>query len=105
MIRHMVLFNLNAGIDEAERETLFCEIRALGDLAAVSRIQTATLLDPTEPSYRDHMSSDFQYALIADFSDEDALYAYQKAPEHVRVAREIRARVSDIKVIDFVTAD
>ena len=105
MIRHMVLFNLSAGIDDAEREALFSRIRALGSLPAVRRIETAKLLDPREPAYRDHMSSDFEYALLADFDDEDALYAYQKAPEHVVVGQEIRKRVSVIKVVDFVTPD
>ena len=105
MIRHMVLFNLSPEIDDSERESLFSEIRKLGDLEAVGRIQTASLLDPSEASYRSHISADFAYALLADFADEDALYAYQKAPEHVTVAQEIRKRVSDIKVIDFVTAD
>ena len=105
MIRHMVLFNLAPEIDDAEREVLFSQIRDLGKLPSVGRIQTAVLLDPSQPSYRDHMSSDFAYALLADFDDEEALYAYQKAPEHVTVAGEIRKRVSLIKVIDFVTAD
>ena len=105
MIRHMVLFNLKPEIDETQRDVLFGQIQALEDLPSIRHIRTGTLLDPSEPAYRDHMSSDFQYALLADFDDEDALYAYQKAPEHVTVAQEIRKRVSVIKVIDFVTAD
>ena len=105
MIRHMVLFNLKPEIDAGERDDLFALIGGLGRLPAVRRIETGTLLDPSEPAYRSHMSADFQYALLADFDDEAALYAYQKAPEHVHVAQEIRKRVLAIKVIDFVTSD
>ena len=105
MIRHMVLFNMSPDFDDAERDALFASILDLGNLPSVRRIQTSKLLNPKEASYRDHMSSDFGYALLADFDDEDALYAYQKAPEHVSVAKEIRKRVSAIKIIDFVTSD
>ena len=38
-----------------------------------------------------------------EFDDEDALYAYQHAPEHVEIAQEIRKRVTVIKVTDFVS--
>lgn len=105
MIRHMVLFSLRPGIGDAEREDLFASIRGLGKIPAVRRIEASRLLEPREPAYRDHMSSDFDCALLADFDDEDGLYAYQKDPSHVRVAGEIRQRVSSIKVFDFVIPD
>lgn len=105
MIRHMVLFNLSDDVGSADREALFGQIRDMGRIAAIRRIETGTLLDPADPAYRNHMSSDFRYALLADFDDEDALYAYQKDPLHVSVAAEIRKRATQVKVIDFVTAD
>lgn len=105
MIRHMVLFNLRDDIGDSDREQLFGQIRGMSAIPSVRRIRTGTLLDPSEPSYRSHMSSDFSHALLADFEDEAGLYAYQKDAMHVKVAGEIRKRVSSIKVIDFVTAD
>jgi hypothetical protein len=101
----MVLFNLRDDIGDSEREELFAGIRDLRKIPSVRRIETGTLLDPGEPSYRDHMSRDFAYALLADFDDEDGLYAYQKDPAHVIVAREIRKRAPDIKIVDFVISD
>jgi Stress responsive A/B Barrel Domain len=105
MIRHMVLFNLKDDIDDSDRAQLFAQIRGMSAIPSVRRIETGTLLDPTEASYRSHMSSDFSCALLADFENEEALYAYQKHPMHVSVAAEIRKRVSLIKVIDFVISD
>jgi len=105
MIRHLVLFSLRPEIGATEIDDLFDEIRKLGGIPAVRRIETGTLLDPRDPGYRNHMSADFRYALLADFDDEDGLYAYQRDPSHIAVAGEIRKRVSVIKVIDFVTPD
>lgn len=105
MIRHMVLFNLKPEIPDSERDELLASIRDLGNLPSVGLIQTGRLLDPRKPDYRNHMTRDFEYALLADFDDEDALYAYQRAPAHVTVAQEIRKRVSAITVFDFVVGD
>lgn len=104
MIRHMVLFNLKDEIGDSGREALFGEIRGMGKIPSVRRMEAGMLLVPTEPGYRNHMSTDFACALLADFDDEDGLYAYQQHPEHVRVAAEIRKRTSLIKVFDFVTS-
>jgi hypothetical protein len=100
----MVLFSLRDGISDSERDALFVRIRDLGNIPSVRRIETGLLLDPREPGYRGHMSSDFSCALLADFDDEDGLYAYQKDPSHVLVAKEIRERVSLVKVMDFVVS-
>lgn len=105
MIRHMVLFNLRDDIGESDRKELFAKIEGMSAIPSIRRIRTGKLLDPSDPSYRSHMSTDFSWALLADFQDEDGLYAYQKDPMHVEVAGEIRKRVSSIKVIDFVTSD
>lgn len=103
MIRHIVLFELKPDIGPSERGELFGKIRNLAAIPAVLRIDVVTLLEPSDPNYRSHMSSEFGCALLADFEDEAGLYAYQKDPAHVDVAQEIRKRVSAIKVLDFVT--
>jgi hypothetical protein len=51
------------------------------------------------------MSADYQYALLVDFAGEAGLYAYQKDHYHMLVAQEIRKRVTEVKVLDFVVLE
>jgi hypothetical protein len=103
MIRHIVLFTLKPEIDESDREWLFGRMQALARLPSVRRLAIGKLLEPREEWYRARIAQDFGWAFSMEFDDEDALYAYQKDPEHAEVAQEIRKRVSVIKVTDFVS--
>jgi hypothetical protein len=105
MLRHMVLFNLKPDVAASERDALFDQVRKLSDIGSVRSLAITRLLEPADPEYRGHMSSDFGYALLIEFDDEAGLYAYQKEPDHVTVGQEIRKHVSAIKVMDFVATD
>lgn len=101
MLRHMVLFNLKPEIGPDERDHLFGQVQKLSEIESVRTLAIGKLLEPSDDTYRDHMTSDYGYALLIDFDDEAGLYAYQKEPYHVGVGQEIRKRVSTIKVMDF----
>jgi hypothetical protein len=103
MIHHIVLFNLKPDLEAADRDWLFGQIQSLGTLASAKRLAINKLLDPREAWYKERIATDFGWALTMEFEDEDGLYAYQKDPLHVTVAGEIRKRVSNIKVVDFVS--
>jgi hypothetical protein len=98
----MVLFSLKPDLPETGREALFSRILELGTIPSVRKIEVGPRLRPSADWYRDHMSTEYGWALLADFEDETGLYAYQKDPLHVEVAREIRERVDRITVMDFV---
>jgi hypothetical protein len=102
MIRHIVLFNLKPELEPADRDWLFGEIQALSKIPSVKRFWIGKLLDPREDWYKPRIATDYTWAVTMEFDTEDALYAYQQDPHHVHVAREIRERVSVIKVRDFV---
>jgi hypothetical protein len=103
MIRHLVCFNLKREIDAADREWLFAQMHGLAKIPSVRRLAIGPLLDPREDWYKPRLASDYGWALTMEFDDEDGLYAYQQDPYHMNVAQEIRKRVSNIKVMDFVT--
>ncbi len=105
MLRHMVLFSLKPEVETNERDVLFEQIEKLSDIGSVRRLAIGSLLDPKDPAYRDHMSRDYEYALLIEFDDEEGLYAYQKEPYHVEVGKEIRRHVNAITVMDFTTSD
>lgn len=102
MLRHIVLFKLKPEVTTAERDALFDQVQKLSEIAAVRSLAIGGLLSPSDPAYKDHMSSEFDHALLIEFDDEAGLYAYQKEPDHVTVGQEIRKHVSAIKVMDFV---
>ena len=102
MIRHIVLFNLKPDLEAADRDWLFGQIQGLGKIASARRLAINKLLDPREGWYKERISAEYAWALTMEFDDEDGLYAYQKDPQHVTVAAEIRKRVTNIKVVDFV---
>ena len=103
MIRHMVLFNLRPELETSDRDWLFDQIRGLAQIPGVSRLAINKLLDARADWYKPRISTDYAWALTMEFDDEGGLYTYQQHPEHVRVAQEIRKRVSGTKVLDFVS--
>jgi hypothetical protein len=103
MIRHIVLFTLKPEIEDSDREWLFGQMGGLAKLPTVKRLAVGKLLEPREDWYKARIAQDFGWAMSMEFDDEDALYAYQHAPEHVEIAAELRKRVSLVKVTDFVS--
>src|SRR5688572_9434644 len=103
MIRHIDLFTLKPEIEDADREWLFGQMRGLAKLPMFRQLAVGKLLEPREEWYKARIAPDFGWAMSMEFDDEDSLYAYQKEPEHVAIAAEIRKRVSLIKVTDFVS--
>jgi hypothetical protein len=103
MIRHMVLFTLKDDIEDSDKEYILGQAAKLADVDTVLKFEIGALLDPTNADYKSRIWSDFENALLIDFEDEAGLIAYQVDPFHVVFAKEIRERVSALKVVDFVT--
>ena len=103
MIRHVVLFNLEPEVEPADRDWLFGQIRGLAKISSVRRLAVGRLLDPREEWYKPRISQEFGWSLTMEFDDEDGLYLYQQDPHHLFVGQEVRNRVTNIKVMDFVS--
>jgi len=103
MIRHLVCFNLKAELTPDDRKWFFEQLEALGKIPTVKRLAIGKLLEPREDWYKPRLSTDYAWALMMEFDDEDALYAYQQDAYHMTVAQEIRKRMTNVKVMDFVT--
>ena len=101
MIRHIVLFNLKTDIEDSDREWLFGQIRSLAKIPSARNLALSKKLEPREEWYKPRMAPDYMWSLTMEFENEDGLYAYQKDPNHVTVAQEIRKRITDIKIFDF----
>jgi len=98
MIRHIVLFNLKTRPRSGGPRLVVRPDPRPGKIASARRLAINKLLDPREGWYKERISAEYGWALTMEFDDEDGLYAYQKDPQHVTVAAEIRKRVTNVKV-------
>ncbi len=89
-------------IEAGDREWLFSQMRGLSKIPSVRRLALSKLLDPREAWYKERIATDYGWALTMEFDDEDGLYLYQNDPYHITTGQEIRKRVSNIKIVDFV---
>jgi len=105
MIQHIVLFNLLAEVEPSDRDWLFAQIKSLSKISSVRRLAISKLLEPREDWYKTRLSTEYGWALSIEFDDEAGLYTYQKHPDHVTVAGEIRKRATGTKIVDFVSVD
>ena len=103
MIRHIVVFNLKPEVETEDRDWLFRQIESLAKIPSVRELTIGKRLEAREEWYRERPAPEYGWAFSMQFDDEDGLYVYQKNPDHERVAAEIRKRVSNIKIFDFVS--
>ena len=103
MIQHIVLFNLKAEVEPSDRDWLFGQIQGLSNISSVRRLAIGKLLEPREDWYKARLSLEHGWVLSIEFDDEAGLYTYQKHPDHVTVAGEIRKRATGTKILDFVS--
>ena len=98
MVRHVIIWTLRDDLTEQEKTNALIKSkrgleRLRGRIDGLERIKVQ--IDNLESSNADMM-------LDSSFTDEAALAAYQKNPEHLEVAEFIRSVVSDRKCIDYV---
>lgn len=103
MIHHMVFFNLKPDVEAADRDWLFGQMQLLSQIPSVKSLAVGKLLEAREEWYKARVATDFTWALMVEFENEDGLYAYQQDAFHVTLAQEIRKRVSGTRVVDFVS--
>lgn len=94
MIRHIVCWTLRPASDEGERQARLEEIRSR--LTAMVGIAPGLLHMEvyTEPL----AGSNAGLALVADFTDEAALAAYQAWPPHAEVAATLIRPIAETRI-------
>lgn len=93
-VEHMVWFKFRDEIPQARREQLAAELRALRTLVPqVSRLEAG--FNFTE------RARGCQLGLIVTLESKAALDAYQVHPDHVAVAKQLRADCDEILAFDF----
>lgn len=105
MIIHIVLLQPRSDLTEAERgEALETIRRSAADLPHV-RLRLGRRVKHGLPGYEQFMAQDFEYALIVEAADLEALKRYLQAPAHAALAHLFYTATSAALAYDYDFAD
>ncbi len=86
MIRHIVLLKARPEVPEAELSALFADLRAIRDeVPGILAIHSGRSESPEK------IERGYMHGFTVDFTDWDALAAYQSHPDHRRVGAALVA--------------
>ena len=101
MIAHIVLLQPKAELTEAQRATALDTIRrSAADLSEV-RLRLGRRVKHGLPGYEQLMAQDYDYALIVEADDIDALKRYLQAPAHVALGQLFYSATSAALAYDY----
>jgi len=93
MIKHIVLVTFKPGVTEGQKEEIKKRLAALP--AVIPEIQSYHFglnINPV-PSY--------DFILVSEFADMEAVGRYKVQPDHAAVAQFIRELSEEMKILDF----
>lgn len=86
MIRHIVLLKARPEVTEAELSAIFADLRAIrGQVPGILAIHSGRSESPEK------IERGYMHGFTVDFTDWDALAAYQSHPDHRRVGAALVA--------------
>ena len=101
MIAHIVLLQPRAELSEAQRADALATIaRSAADLPEV-RLRLGRRVRHGLQGYEQLMTQEFDYALIVEVEDLDALKRYLQAPAHTGLARLFYSSTSAALAYDY----
>ena len=102
MIAHVVLLQPRADLtDEQRRAALATLSAAAGGVPEVRRFRLGRRVKHGLPGYEQLMSQDFEYALIVEVDDLDALKRYLQAPAHTALGTLFYSATSAALAYDY----
>jgi stress responsive alpha/beta barrel protein len=88
VIAHVVLLQPRPTLSTAERQDAITTLaRAASDMPEIRRFRIGRRVRHALPGYEQAMVADYEFALIVEFDDVDALKRYLKAPAHAALGR------------------
>ena len=106
MIAHVVLLQPRADLSAAEREDALTALRhAASGVAEIRRVRLGRRIKHGLPGYEQLMPQDFEYALIVEVDDVDALKRYLQAPAHEALGALFYRATSAALAYDYAFED
>jgi hypothetical protein len=87
VIAHIVLLQPRPDLTEQQRDAALATLRrAAADVPGIRRLRLGRQVKHGLPGYEQLMPQDFEFALIVELDDMNALKAYLEAPAHMALA-------------------
>jgi len=93
MVNHVVMFKFKSTTAPAERQAYIGELRSLGKIAEVRRLDVGENIVESPRAY--------DVVLIASFNDREALGRYARHPEHQPVLQRTAVVCENVAVVDY----
>jgi hypothetical protein len=102
VIAHIVLLQPRADLTEAQRQAALTTLeRAAADVPEIRRFRLGRRVKHGLPGYEQLMPQDFEFALIIEVDDVEALKRYLQAPAHLALGQLFYTATSAALAYDY----
>lgn len=102
MIAHIVLLQPRADLTDAQRAEAVAALRhAAADVSEIRAIRLGRRITHGLPGYEQMMQQDFEFALIVEVEDVEALKRYLAAPAHAALGQLFHRATSAALAYDY----
>jgi hypothetical protein len=102
VIAHIVLLQPRTDLTEQQRDAALATLRrAAADVPEIRRVQLGRRVKHGLPGYERAMRDDFEFALIIEVDDLDALKRYLQAPAHASLGQLFYTSTSSALAYDY----
>jgi hypothetical protein len=102
MIAHVVLLQPRADLTDAQRADALAALRnAAADVPEIRAIRLGRRIKHGLPGYEQMMQQDFEFALIVEVEDVEALKRYLEAPAHAVLGQLFHGATSAALAYDY----
>lgn len=106
MIAHVVLFRPRPDLTPAARREILDSVRAAATaIPGIVRFTIGRRIRHGLPGYEQAMREDYEFALVVEVEDRDALKAYLTHPAHLELGRHFTESAASALAYDFELAD
>jgi hypothetical protein len=106
MIAHVILFKPRPGLGAAERGAVLQTLTAASrDIPAIRSFRVGKRVRHGLPGYEQAMSEDFEFLVLIEVDDLDALKAYLTHPSHDAFGAHFTASSAAALAYDYEVAD
>ena len=106
MIAHIVLLQPRADLSEPQRDEALATLRrAAADVPEIRRFRLGRRVKHGLPGYEALMAQDYEFALLIEVDDVDALTQYLNAPAHTALAELFYTATSSALAYDYAIED
>jgi len=106
MIAHVILFKPRPELTAGEREVLLKTLEAAATgIPSIRRMRLGARVRHGRPGYEQLMKEDFEYAVIVEFDDLQALGAYLAHPQHAAIGKHFSESAAAALAYDYEMVD